>query len=371
MNGDGERPVSNPAALSDQQLAENEARILRLADLVGGGHAITLVGAGSSVSAGYPTWSQLLKQLGDVAEKCLAGFTLRSGAEPLESAQAIRDWIVRERGREYFDAAFGRLFVRDPALTPFHDDLLRLPFRGYITTNYDTTLEEAAVSSGRVPSRPNAVPVWASDPRLVDRAVRALTNGNCLEHIIHLHGLCGSTPGEALPGTILLAADDYETAYGIVAPGRRREAAPGEPRRLRMVLSSLLLTRQIVFVGFSLDDPFITEVLLRSAELSWAWDHPVHFAIMPTWADTAALDQAKAERLRTDLAIESVFYQARGADHSERDALVRRIRHLVDGAGGGPVQKPPTPQPALPAHAPLPWVAAANRAHQIKHEEGK
>jgi hypothetical protein len=135
-----------------------------------------------------------------------------------------------------------------------------------------------------------------------------------------------------------------------------------------MVLLSLLLTRRIVFVGFSLDDPFVTEVLLSCAELWWHWGQPDHFAIMPIEAKTAVAAQANADRLKRDLAVESIFYEVRDGDHSGRDALVKRLRSIVEGSGSRVQTVAPRPVvPATKATTPA-WVISANRAHKKKVE---
>jgi hypothetical protein len=367
----GEALSLGPVAFTDQQIADNEARILGLVELIAGGEAFAIVGAGCSVSSGFPTWGALLDRLAAVARQCSPSFRkAASNVDRLKYAQSIRASIVRARSQDYFDGELGKIFVRAPDLTPFHDDLLRLPFRGLGTTNYDPTLQAAAERQTGI--RPTAVPVWNGDPRLVGRAMRALTEGKSLEYVIHFHGLCGA-PGDAQPRTIILAAEDYETAYGLRLTRRADGlAAQPEPPRLRAVLSALLLMRRVVFVGFSLDDPFVNEVLLRSADLSWDWDRQIHFAILPISADDAAGVRAKAERLRQELAIETVFYETREGDHSERDKLMERIRRLVEGAGHSPPTPPPLvpPPPTRPEKAPgLDWVASANRAHQRKVDE--
>lgn len=361
-----ERPLGS-VTWTDQQLAENEERVLRLVELISGGEAFAIVGAGSSVSAGYPTWVALLQGLADLADECSSGLPqIPPDGDKLAYAQAIRDWIVGCRGQEFFDGELAKIFVRDPQLTPFHDDLLRLPFRGFGTTNYDSTLRDAAIKSGRAAPGLTPVPAWNGDPRLLGKAMRALNARGALEYIIHFHGLCTS------PRSIVLSTKDYQDAYGLTLSARGRAGlATGDPPRLRTAVSSLLSMRQVVFVGFSLEDPFVKEVLMRSVELFWGWDSPSHFAIMPIWAGTADTDRNKAERLRKDLGIDTVFYEAKSGDHSERDKLVQRVRLLVEtGRSSLSAVSAPTPPSAAPAPArPTPsltWVETANRAHLKK-----
>jgi hypothetical protein len=365
-----ETSLPGGGAFTDQQSADNEARILALVELVASGEAFAIVGAGSSVSSGYPTWGALLERLAEIARKC-PGTARKPPTVPdkLRYAQTLREFIVRARSREHFEGELGKIFLQTPRLTPFHDDLLSLPFRGFGTTNYDPTLQVAAEL--RTSIRPRAVPVWNGDPHLVGRAMRALTESRSLEYVLHFHGLFGAL-GESQPSTIVLAADDYERAYGFRRAGRGQTfAAEVEAPRLRTVLSALFLMRRIVFVGFSLDDPFVNEVLLRSAELSWDWGRQIHFAILPIAAEDAQADHAKADRLKRQLALETVFYETRQGDHSERDKLVKRIRQLVElpRHPAPTVASPsaPPPSPAAPGTG-LGWVLAANQAYQRKTE---
>ena len=371
MSDEKERAFPPSAALTEQQLLENEVRVQRLADLLAGGQALALVGAGCSVSAGFPTWKQLLDKLAAVAEGLSGGFLARPVADDLlEHAQAIRDSIVSAGGQERFDTELGRIFVRTPTLTPMHEDLVKLPFRGFITTNYDGTLE-AALENGSGGPRPKPVPVWNGDPRYLDLVIRTLTEKPCRDYIIHLHGVCSDVLGEAYPRTIILTRKDYEEAYGITLPTSTTHVSDGNPHRLREVLSTLLSTRRLVFIGFSLEDAFVNHVLFRSANLSWGWSEPAHFAILPTSIETAAGDQDKARRLRNDLLVESIFYEAKGSDHSELALLVRRLADRFGEAILGPPSEssslPPLPPPSPPRPA---WVQSVNQAYRKKHDTG-
>jgi len=317
------------------------------------------------MSAGYPSWTDLLSELTSEAEDCRPGFlSLPVKEDLLEQAQAIRDHIDSARGREHFQNLLGKRFGKPPNLIPFHTDLLRLPFRGYATTNYDATLQFAAKASGRTSAHPQPVPIWNFDPRLIGQAMRTLTEGGDLEHIIHLHGYCGcgGSIGAAAPASIVLASKDYDEAYGL--------SGPGDPRRLPMVLSSLLLTRPIVFIGFSFNDPFISRILLRCTHLFWQWDRPVHFAIMPTSPDKSEEHKLFAQRLRTDLSTECIFYQAIGRNHAARDTLISQLLQLVESRARRSSSTPTSPATRATTMPQPAWVDSANRASQRKNNRG-
>ncbi len=140
-------------AFSDEQLAQNERHIQELIKLIASGEAVALVGAGSSMSAGYSSWFGLIAQLEEQAKAItppfVAGRPSETAREHLIRAQEIRDHIIRfGGGRQVFHDMLGKILARAEAdirqsLTPFHFDLVALPFRGILTTNYDPVIEYA------------------------------------------------------------------------------------------------------------------------------------------------------------------------------------------------------------------------------------
>lgn len=204
-----ERLKASPwAELTGAEVSEAE----RLAALARQGDLVLFVGSGVSSAAGLPGWDQLL---GTLAKK--AGLTRSNDLRdlnPLDQARLIR----RSLGGGRFEAEMEEIFAgkREQGLP--HQLLTSLPIREVATTNYDTLFEDAWRFGGRK---------VAVLPRK-----RALTERRWL---VKLHGSIKK------PSSIVLTRDDY------LRMDREGSALAG-------IVQALLITRRMLFVGYSLDD---------------------------------------------------------------------------------------------------------------------
>lgn len=126
---------------------DNEAAKRGLIQLLRGSRrAVLLVGAGSSIPVGYPSWPQLLEELRTAVIPELAQFPemdLLSRAELIRTTlRSYPDQL--DRRRQYEQLLSARFGPRTPSHAPFHRTLVQLPFCGFVTTNYDPIIESAA-----------------------------------------------------------------------------------------------------------------------------------------------------------------------------------------------------------------------------------
>ncbi|MEN0067264.1 MAG: SIR2 family protein, partial [Myxococcota bacterium] len=178
------------------------------------GRLSVFFGAGVSASAGLPTWPELLAQLA-----IRAGFDEadREGLRrlgPLDQAELI--------ARRFGAAALGP-HVRDcldigDALGLGHALLAGLPVSEFITTNYDDCFERACAAIGRPVARLPYAPATQAQ-----------------RWLLKMHG-CVSAPDD-----IVLTRQHY------VRYAERNAALAG-------IVQAMLITRHMLFVGFSLDD---------------------------------------------------------------------------------------------------------------------
>lgn len=179
------------------------------------GELVVFLGSGVSVGAGLATWSGFLRQLATMSPhapeidwETLATWTYADQATIIargfESRQTMVEAIARLASRRRY------------SLT--HAQLASLPVREFVTTNYDTLLEQASLSV----SKPLAVLPYER----VDGRVRWL---------LKLHG-CVRHPED-----IVLTRDDY------MRYAAKRAALGG-------VVQALLITKHMLFIGFSLED---------------------------------------------------------------------------------------------------------------------
>lgn len=304
--------------LSPEQLVRQEQALESLAELVACKEAILLVGSGCSRPM-LPSWGELVEELVRVADDCVDdGYTLPDDLEDKwDKFQHIHNAVKehqKERCLERFRQRLVQIFhLNDASPGRVHEILTELPFRGYLTTNYDRLLERGLGEY----DGDRALDIQTAVPILVGRGIRAITNPGKPEEVIHLHGT-----GER-PEGMVLTTSDYMRAYefgGRSSPHRTHA---------RTLLSALLMTRQVVFVGFGLTDPFLMRVVRGVTEDWWEWDFPVHYAIMPIWEEHAPEQWEASNRFRKDYGIQVLFYEAWDDDHSGLTGTLERLSARV------------------------------------------
>lgn len=176
---------------------------------------VVFMGAGVSASAGLPTWAQLLDQLAT-----RAGFTEAERVGLRELGHLDRAQLISGRlgSAESLGEAIRDSLDVGHTVALSHMLLAALPVREFITTNYDDCFERACASVGREVARLPYAPA--------SRATRWL---------LKMHG-CVTAPED-----IVLTRQDY------VRYAERSAALAG-------IVQAMLITRHMLFVGFSLDD---------------------------------------------------------------------------------------------------------------------
>ena len=221
---------------------DNKGALDELATLVRRGSPLALVGAGLSVSAGLPTWPKLLAELHRHLPHGIKGpnrkyrAALRKEDDLPWRADEYRNYIGEDSFRALLSARFGStvsVTKRNPAVA-----LVKLPFRHLITTNYDDVLMKAHKVAGLpAPEFLN----W-NDAGDVRKFIYNLRGNSSRRFLLHLHGHHTS------PDSIVLTYNDYTERYVRTASTIRR-------------LFAIFATEQVVFVGFSLNDPDLMALL--------------------------------------------------------------------------------------------------------------
>jgi hypothetical protein len=225
-------------------MAANYSIPRTLIDATSFGHLMLFVGAGVSKQADrskYPNWSELVLELlkrsvldhhirKDEADDIRA---LAKSGKLLLAASAIKRRVPEGFYLQMLESLFTN--AADPA--PIHYTLLRLRPSLLITTNYDNLLETAFAKEY---SRSMTV-VLNADPV---RAVRRLTStaSPARPFLLKIHGDIQQ------PNTLILTNSDYA---GLI----HGNAA------YRHLITTLFISRVPLFVGFSLADPEIVDLL--------------------------------------------------------------------------------------------------------------
>lgn len=196
----------------------------RLSRRAARGELVLFVGAGASRAAGLPSWEGLLAELAEER----AGLTPEERAAfvqlgPLDQANVIEDRLA---GESLGEIVARYLDDRCSHHALAHALLAALPIDEAVTTNYDRLFEMASAGA----SRPVTVLPYE---RAKDPAERWL---------LKMHG-CVTHPED-----IVLTRDHY------LAYRERREALAG-------IVQALLITRHMLFVGFSLKDDNFHQII--------------------------------------------------------------------------------------------------------------
>jgi tetratricopeptide (TPR) repeat protein len=251
---------------SEDLIPGNSYAMKRLKALIQNGSSIAFIGAGASAGL-YPLWSELLRALIQaVMERGLASkedsrYWLKNiGLRPQQVARAVRAKLGDSTFGEQIRSIFGP--KRSPSgayYTDIHGRLVKLPFRGLITTNYDPGLLEARLSL-RPDVRATGYATW-KDPDTVQRWLTAEIFKEEQLPILFVHGIYQRSD------TIILGVSEYRHAYG-----------HGLYKRL---IEKLWSQENLIFVGFGFSDPWLTfiadEVL---TETSVGASEPRHVAIV-------------------------------------------------------------------------------------------
>lgn len=193
---------------------------MRLAGEIRRERLVLFLGAGIGSGAGLPSWDDLLDQLASEAGLGAQRKALhRLG--PMDRAA-----LIAGRLGEPVGVAVARRFAAAESESLSHALLAGLPVRESATTNYDLLFERAAIDAGR------------------DLAVLPYQDARSGKSgwLLKLHGSVDH------PDDIVLTRADY-LSYG------------SERAALRGLVQALLITRHMLFVGFSLKDENFHQVV--------------------------------------------------------------------------------------------------------------
>jgi len=267
-------------------------------------------------------------QLGDAVDRTELDALLEQG-KFAEVADQCRTLL----GRTYFGRLLRDVLARDvapPEAT--HRAIVQTPYACIVTTNFDTLLEDAFArwSDFGIPKAPTGMELAQHGTLLLDGAF----------FILKAHGTIEDDD------SMVFTSEDYR---------RITHANPA----FQAVMSSLLLTHAVLFVGYSLGDPNF-RLLLDSQLSTFGTDAPPRYALME---NVGATEKAI---LRRTAGIEVISF-AQGA-YGEVAGLLQYLAQAVreDGAGATvPAPERPAAPVVLRAPQPVPALVLRLRARDV------
>jgi hypothetical protein len=237
-----------------------------VSDIADGAGAI-FAGAGLSVGSGYVNWAELMR---DIASE------LGLDVDRESNLVAVAQYHLNARGnRTRINQKLVDEFSAGHTVNENHQILARLPIATYWTTNYDKMLETALEQAGKVVD--------------VKYSVAHLKNTTRRRDVI-LYKMHGDVSD---PENAVLTKDDYEGYF------REREA-------FVTALAGDLVSKTMLFIGFSFTDPNIDYVMSR-VRVVLAKKPKQHYCVL------------KRESRRPRERKEAFEYRARQQDYFVRD----------------------------------------------------
>jgi len=220
---------------------------------------IIFVGSGMSVPppSNLPTWDGFLNEFinfcrylvkkyskfhldNQLTDKLLKAAEKSCSKYPIEVATVLRDKLletpnrIRSNIKNEFKAWFVQLFGnKEP--NKYHDFIVKCGFPYILTSNYDTLLEDAAVSAGKVYAS-----VSYHESAFLAEVI--YTNESS---IIHIHGKYT----DILIDNIVLTREDY---FKIIKE---------KHRALTFTMHTLLMRFSTLFVGYGASDPHLEDLI--------------------------------------------------------------------------------------------------------------
>ncbi len=218
---------------------------------------VPFVGAGMSVPFGMPSWKQFLLDLARDADNEDDLRVMLDEGRFEETAERLHEDLAPLAFNDAVEDAFGDHALVEPP-GPVSAAYLPLLATGpVITTNLDHVLERVFEQAGQ----PFHLAVWGAKAKSITDALQLDRRV-----LIKVHGDVGDTADR------VLTRSEYDDHYGDLLDG-------GEPSKpLSRLLQRLLESRTVLFVGCSLKDDRIVDILNAAAARTGAYSH---YAIVP------------------------------------------------------------------------------------------
>lgn len=277
----------HPLAIDNGRNAEARRHLV---ERIRGRRSLAVTGAGVAAWAGYGTWWEVLHHLADAVEQHSRGaipdaeVIIRNNPDPLHCARQLGIHLG-PRLQAFITNEFG------PKASQPNDvlfQIVNLPFLHFLTFNFDPSHERVHESLG-TPCRTLST---SRESDLLDLLRNMETEGYG-RRVLHLHGFY----------------NDPIDLIALTNPGYTRLY---RNTFFRNVLWTLLISRQMVFLGFGFNDRDFTNAL-REVARDLTEDHDLfHSAIIPIWPEED--DLPRRNTFNDDYKIDPVFYEIRG-DH--------------------------------------------------------
>jgi len=266
--------------------------IMQVADIVKKGKAVLFAGAGVSAEAGLPIWPVALEQLANhISERdLLLAQVMRKRIKSQKLLEAAELYYLADTDYDFKISGLELTFGKEPKITDRLRHLVRLKPTAFITTNYNLTIEHtwSNVFGKAIHSLHNREEEFPT-------AYRKLNGGQ--PFVFHIHGSIEA------PRHIIFSQSSFD---GLLKKDEYLQ-----------FLRHILMTRSLIFIGLSFDDPALKKFLSFAREkLSLICEQPSFACVERNELDLA--------RTLQEAHVTSIFYE-KGKNHEELWNLIDEI----------------------------------------------
>jgi hypothetical protein len=327
-------------SLTPAEQLENAGRKDRLFKLIESGECILMAGAGCSGDL-YPTWMDLMNLL--TKEARLEQSDFPEYKEPEYDYLSYADKFKAAIGNKYHNVIYREYKCKEPSHKTFHETLVSLPFRGITTTNYDEVLEYAIAAVTRRPGEA----VWIGrdqEEAKISAFLASLNDRRPVTKVFHIHGINHSKE------SIILCGQEYHEKYGFsykvlsstmfqdiqggIITEQQFEALVSKHglkwTTHRKILWALLATRRILFLGFSLSDPYFNKMLEYVSDDLHTYNQDNHFIALRITSESKDRDLKRAKELKRKYGVETVFFEDNDS-YQGLERFIEEISQTIEG----------------------------------------
>ncbi|MBN1349939.1 SIR2 family protein [candidate division KSB1 bacterium] len=286
---------------------ENTARYKELIEKIKQKKCVLFLGSGLSVAAGYPDWHGLMEKMIEQMHESISAEDLEElnallqKHDYLQIASHFKALVNPQEYTDFLTKIFSADHIRP---TENHLQIVRLHFPCIITTNYDKLVESAYYEINHVMPRIRH--------HQSDDLGSLLSSDNFF--IFKSHGVIDDI------GSIILTRQDYNRLIY-------------DNQAYRTFIEALLVSRNLLFVGFSLNDP---DFNLFSDYLS----HIYQGHLPRSYALLTGVSRLRMNSLEHERNIKIIFYENKAGDHREVGEFFELLSRGVSEAPGKSTMKP-------------------------------
>jgi len=213
------------------------------------GNVIPFIGSGVSIPSGFPSWGKLINEVINLIEDESIKKSLQTKfSDGTLTSLETPEFVKLVEGNFSLKEHLGRVFRQPASTNIFHKLIQQIPTNVYVTTNYDTLLEDMCKENGVQYKL-----IWRDEQLLY-------FNEKAESQIIKMHG-------------------DAQNVDSIVFSKIEYDNYIQENSLLYCFIASLFVSRTFLFLGFSLNDPNI-KGLLRKIKSDKTGISPNHYAVL-------------------------------------------------------------------------------------------